>query len=104
MTTHTPGPWTVRPSLDGSGDVGITAAGLPNVLAECFFAIRSGKERAYDEASANAHLISAAPDLLQAGKHLAVKLAEAYRIAKVDPAKCQAIADFMAAVAKSEGR
>jgi hypothetical protein len=53
---------------------------------------------------ANARLISAAPDMLAAGKHLAVKLAEVYRAAGQSPKDCQAICDWMAAVAKAEGR
>ena len=60
---HTPGPWKMRPSQDGSGDIGITANGLPNVLAECFAAIRYKDERS-PEAAANARLIAAAPDML----------------------------------------
>lgn len=71
VANHTPGPWNIRPSKDGSGDVGITADGLPNVLAECFAAIRHRDERAMNEALANARLISAAPDLLMAAKLLA---------------------------------
>ena len=39
-----------------------------------------------------------------AGKHLAVKLAEVYRAAGQKPADCQAIRDWMAALAKAEGR
>jgi hypothetical protein len=53
---------------------------------------------------ANARLIAAAPKMLAAGKHLAVKLAEVYRAAGQNPAKCQAISDWMAAVAEAEGR
>jgi hypothetical protein len=53
-------PWKVRRSNDLSGDVGITADGLPNVLAETFAAIRDRNERSVDEASANAALIVAA--------------------------------------------
>lgn len=64
--TATPGPWTIRRSNDGSGDVGITADGLPNVLAECFGDLRHSGERASDEAYANARLIAAAPDMLAA--------------------------------------
>ncbi len=42
--------------------------------------------------------------LIQSGKHLAVKLAEVYRAAGQKPADCQAIRDWMAALAKAEGR
>lgn len=67
-TKITEGPWTIRRSNDGSGDVGITAPGLRNVLAECFGALRHSGERAADEAMANATLIAAAPDMLSALK------------------------------------
>jgi hypothetical protein len=60
---HTPGPWNIRHSSDGSGDFGIAAGG--NVLAECFAAIRHLNERS-PEAFANARLIAAAPDMIDA--------------------------------------
>lgn len=42
--------------------------------------------------------------LIVAGKHLAVKLADCYRAASINPGECQAIADWMLAVGKAEGR
>ncbi|MGU3661077.1 hypothetical protein [Methylobacterium fujisawaense] len=99
---HTPGPWQIEGRFQPPGS------------ANWGFIITAGTNDRQDGpaarvgdlmvSEADALLIAAAPDLLQAGKHLAVKLAEAYRIAKCDPAKCQAIADFMAAVANVEGR
>lgn len=71
MSARTPGPLLIRRSNDGSGDVGITAAGLPNVIAECFGAIRHHGERAIDEAMANATLFIASPDMLAALRPLA---------------------------------
>jgi hypothetical protein len=52
----------------------------------------------------SARLLAAAPDLIQAGKHLAIKLAEVYRAAGQSPADCQAMRDWMKAIAKAEGR
>lgn len=66
MSKHTPGPWSTQRALDGSGDVGITAPGVRNVIAECFAAMRHRDERATDEAEANARLIASAPELLAA--------------------------------------
>ena len=43
-------------------------------------------------------------DLIAAGKHLAVKLSQVYHAAGQKPANCQAIRDWMAALAKAEGR
>lgn len=63
---HTPGPWSLRSSNNGSADIGITAPGLKNILAECFAAMRSADERAIAECEANARLIAAAPVLLAA--------------------------------------
>lgn len=54
---HTPRPWKTRLSRDGSGDVGITADGLPNVLAEVFGDIHYAGECNQAIATANAELI-----------------------------------------------
>lgn len=56
-STHTPLPWRIVHAKNGSGDVGITADGLPNVLAEAFSDIRLDGEDARDECHANARLI-----------------------------------------------
>ena len=57
---HTPGPWTVFTNPDGTKIVGIGDRNAEGVT-DCGFGIwRGGSE----EALANAHLISAAPDLL----------------------------------------
>lgn len=65
LTQHTPGPWSLRHSRNGSGDIGIAAPGVGNVIAECFAAMRHHDERS-PEVEANARLMSAAPDLLRA--------------------------------------
>lgn len=59
----TPGPWRVAPSRDFSGDIGIACP--DGIVAECFSAIRVASERS-DEVKANARLIAAAPDLVEA--------------------------------------
>ncbi|MBB5663219.1 putative secreted protein [Rhizobium leguminosarum] len=64
---HTPGPWTMR--IAGNGDCGISAEGT-GVFAEAFAEIRHSGENARDEAKANARLIAAAPDLLDALKEM----------------------------------
>lgn len=75
---HTPLPWKTKLSRDGSGDVGITADGLPNVLAEVFGDIHHAGERNQMEATANAVLIVTAvnerPALLETVKALEAKL------------------------------
>jgi hypothetical protein len=68
-TTHTPGPWTFKHAGDESGDIGILSDG-PAVVAECFPDIRIRDEGAHDECLANARLIAAAPELLEALRNL----------------------------------
>ena len=101
-TKHTPGPWQVMDF--GRNDVRIAAPSDP-VEPGCYVAqMFDWAHNFRDEQNANANLISAAPEMLAAGKHLAVKLAEVYRDAGQNPAKCQAISDWMAAIAKAEGK
>lgn len=76
--SHTPTPWVVIPAFSPTcGDVGITAKGLPNVLAECFEDIRHGSEKARDEAQSNAAFIvkavNAYDDLVAALKYCLVE-------------------------------
>lgn len=62
----TPGPWSIRHARDTSGDVGITAPNVGNVIAETFADMRFEGERNNSEALANAHLIAAAPAMAEA--------------------------------------
>ncbi len=101
MTKHTPGPWKFKTAANG--DNGISAYDT-GIFAEAFADIRHAGENNRDEALANARVIAAAPDLLLKGKHLAVKLAEVYRAAGQSPKDCQAIREWMEAVAKAEGQ
>ena len=61
---HTIGPLTVRRAATG-GDVAISERDR-NIVAECYAAIRTRRERSDDEAMANAILFAAAADLLDA--------------------------------------
>lgn len=62
---HTPGPWSIRVASRGHyRDVGITAPGCTNVIAECFEEFVAKTDRRPEEALANATLIAAAPDML----------------------------------------
>ncbi len=58
----------------------------------------------YERCVANARLVAATLELLAAGKHMAVKLAEVYRAAGLSPIGCKALEQWMLAVAKAEGR
>lgn len=57
---HTPGPWRFKTAANG--DCGISAGGT-GVFAEVFADIRHAGEDARDEATNNARLIAAAPEL-----------------------------------------
>lgn len=63
MGKHTPGPWMFKTAPNG--DNGIKAEGTW-IFAGAFAEIRSDGENDRDEALANARLIAAAPDLLEA--------------------------------------
>ena len=62
---HTPGPWSFK--VAPNGDCGIMANGT-GIFAEAFADIRHAHECNLDEALANARLIAAAPDMLDALK------------------------------------
>lgn len=105
---YTPGPWmleegttTVWGRCDHEAN---SSHGMGYVIAE-FRVTPAGRWASgpnYDEGEANARLASFSPQLLTAGKHLVVKLAETYKAAGLDPKECQAIRDFMALAAKAE--
>nr|OAP95151.1 hypothetical protein A4U53_18185 [Rhizobium leguminosarum] len=65
---HTPGPWKFKTD-HLKGDCGIHAEGT-GIFAEAFTDIRHAGEGNRTEALANARLIAAAPDLLDALKGL----------------------------------
>lgn len=74
MSKHTPGPWTL-----GNGEVRIRTEkneqGRSILVAECYTTGNAGRYPKYEERKANARLIAAAPELLEALK----KLLEAYK-------------------------
>lgn len=63
MSQHTKGPWKFRTAANG--DCGISAEGT-GVFIECFAEIRHSGENALSEALANAALVVALPDLIEA--------------------------------------
>ena len=98
---HTPGPWTFIDTDDRY------LIGAPGQNALALAAVRSriaptgGRAIEKDEAKANAHLIAAAPDLLNALKEL--MLHESYFEAR-SPLYAKGIVDrALAAIAKAEG-
>lgn len=71
MSKHTPGPWWLK--VAHNGDCGILAYDT-GVFAEAYADIRHSGEDNRDEALANARLIAAAPDLLEALKAINVDI------------------------------
>ncbi|MDE4557459.1 hypothetical protein U8C36_06500 [Sinorhizobium medicae] len=67
MSTHTPGPWTVEPPSEQTPHIWVNAPKSSGVakIETCNYDDGQG-ERLIDEDFANARLISAAPDLLDA--------------------------------------
>lgn len=64
-TQHTPGPWTVDYVIDGGYQVSGTEEGDRVVIAH-----RNEVPMRHEEFCANAHLIAAAPELLEALYHM----------------------------------
>ncbi len=64
-TTHTPGPWYIRP---GSQSIHIWQTASPTDIktSHHICGINTGSHRSQSESEANARLIAAAPDLLDA--------------------------------------
>jgi hypothetical protein len=93
---HTPGPWSFRTAYNG--DCGISAEGT-GVFIEAFAEIRHSGENAQEEAKANARLIAASPDLLDALRLVWDKVLTEYHSPE---SYVRQIVE--AAIAKAEGR
>lgn len=93
---HSPGPWSVYTSPDGSKLVGIGDSNAEGV-ADCGFGIWRGGDA---EAIANARLIAAAPDLLEALKEARTQL-EQYEAVETGEDYCDL--QINAAISKAEG-
>ena len=110
MTKHTHGPWSVGTTLltnDGARPImGVDSEGFPKRVALADMQ-REGVKRGQawkadcDEREANARLMAAAPDLLEALKYLLAHCKGLDRF-EGNPIN-QAIEDARAAIAKAEG-
>lgn len=72
---HTPSPWQLRGLSDHVRVEHVTAAGKTNV-ARCGSSKVGPREPSNEEVWANAHLIAAAPELLEALKELEAEVAD----------------------------
>ena len=66
MQKFTPGPWTLCRTIDGEKTVAFHVAADPHGSLHPVVEYREGKVRAPEEIEANARLISAAPELVEA--------------------------------------
>jgi hypothetical protein len=94
----TPGPWRVVQSKDNSGNLGICAPNVRNVIAEIFAALRYPTEKT-PQAISNAHLIAAAPDLFQVVSVLIGSL----NFDRDDPVNAEILRRAHTAIAKARG-
>jgi len=78
MGRHTPGPWTVVEYGDGD-NLAIHDGDSENRI--CFMATHGGSQKQWEAIQANAELIAAVPDLLEAAQKI-----YAHLIARIDAA------------------
>lgn len=97
---HTPGPWAFKTA--GNGDCGISAS-RTGYFAEAFADIRYAGEDARAEALANARLIAAAPDILEAAKAIFEPL-DAWDGMSECPITTAHIDVLRTAISKAEGK
>ena len=94
--THTPGPWVARQIGGSHVSIEKTSDGIRSVIAETYYAKLADEHGG--GYSANAQLIAAAPELLQALKELC---ADKYL---ADPINADRMKNARAAICKAEGR
>lgn len=97
MSKHTPGPWEERTDAHGRGR--ISAGGV--WIATTWLATGDGNDAPQLPARANARLIAAAPDLLEALKAIVKSLADQDDEGLIEHA--QQMIDARAAIAKVKG-
>lgn len=101
MNRHTPGPWTIRPNLEGHVFAG------DQLIAGCMGHSRNFNDaNLRDEQLANAQLIAAAPEMRDALEFIAFCLSERvdHTIAPSFITLATLVDKARAAIAKAEGR
>ena len=93
---HTPGPWNTEGPKDwntsGRTIIVLNPERFPTAFVPAWDAPKPGEEYAAEEARANARLVAAAPDLLEALRHLVMSNKPEFIKAGIE------------AIAKAEGR
>jgi hypothetical protein len=97
MTKHTPGPWVVDADKDSVMVVG-RDGGMAVIISDALL----GKPTALD--IANARLIAAAPELLEASKMSLSVLSRMAKILEQEPGDDTVVPTLRTAIAKAEGR
>jgi hypothetical protein len=97
--THTPGPWRIGKS--GAGIAAVYPKDARRHAPICFLGSGTIDDTEdFSNAEANAHLIAAAPDLLEASEQAERELA---RVADKEPQAVIALVAVRAAIAKANG-
>lgn len=98
MTKHTPGPWEVLQKIVIGGEIPYTPVYATTLIAKVY----STKFKDYEQSFANARLIAAAPDLLEALKY-SCKTNKSNLSCGTDQTKCDKCKIGMS-IAKAGGR
>ncbi|RSZ60011.1 hypothetical protein HF313_14955 [Massilia atriviolacea] len=103
MSAHTPGPWVLEPNARGGINIRCSWGVIGCAFSGVSFA--PGEPNQVIEQRANAHLIAAAPDLLEALRELANDIAERFDMesSSTNPGMKNAVAEARAAIAKATG-
>ena len=101
QTKHTPGPWQAM--LSGNVVYEWTPPGGRSISCKIVARTTNHNAAPDTEEAANARLIAAAPELLEALKLAEERIVELSAWAKIE-AEGQTIAEIRAAIAKAEGR
>lgn len=103
---HTPGPWGAAARQGDDWESVVYVPGTPNEICQCFHTSMSlgGKENC----EANAHLIAAAPELLEALKAINAQACSWHEVHHDNPTTqcdsiCALIPQMNAAIRKAEG-
>ena len=99
---HTPGPWTIHESALSSSLVKELHIGTPTRTAACVYDDCAAGVLVRSEVEANARLIAAAPELLEALERISTAYDETLRHPIAAPL-LQAIYGARAAIAKAKG-
>lgn len=101
---HTPGPWTVQPRKNNYIDICHNQRDMPGAITLALCRVQS-RDSWIDESFANASLIAAAPELLDAVERLLVMLEEPHANEHAQKTEMKrSMSQAKAAIAKATGQ